>query len=519
MKKLLYVLTGLCLLAGIFTGCEKESEKAKSTIKGVVIDKETGSPLSGVIMTLQPTGTCVQTAQDGTYSFENLKAGTYTLKAQKNGYNEYETGEIQLGAAQALTLDIEMGESICALEGKVTDKETGKPLSDVVIELQPMGKQVQTAEDGTYILDSLKAGTYALKAQKEGYVDYIKESIKLIASQTLSLDIEMEEPFVEFQITDEEGNPIEKLECYGTESGFKLLNVGNMAGEWSIGIDADWITEISPKNGNLEAGASEIIRFKRALLEEDKETVVTIKNNKEDLHLTVINKGFVMDLVYVEGGTFSMGATEEQGDDAFYFYYEKPVHSVTLDGFYMGKYEVTQAQWKAVMGTAPSYFKGDNLPVEQVSWNEAVQFCEKLSQMTGKTYRLPTEAEWEYAARGGNKSQHYKYAGGNDIDEVAWYDRNSGDMSHPVGIKKANELGIYDMSGNVWEWCSDWFEENYYIYSPTVNPQGPVNGYRRVSRGGSRSNSAVYCRVSFRIGDTPSNRYDFLGFRVACSSK
>ena len=237
---------------------------------------------------------------------------------------------------------------------------------------------------------------------------------------------------------------------------------------------------------------------------------------KAESDYTVTMYGLNLEMVYVEGGEFEMGATAEQRENAAGNGW--PVRTIKLDGYHIGKYEVTQAQWKAVMGTAPSYFKGDNLPVEQVSWNEAVQFCEKLSQMTGKTYRLPTEAEWEYAARGGNKSQHYKYAGGNDIDEVAWYDRNSGDMSHPVGIKKANELGIYDMSGNVWEWCLDWYADRY-DENDTDNPWGPANGSYRVLRGGGWGYYAVDCRVSLRGDFTPDGRNSDLGFRVACSSK
>ncbi|MBQ3247459.1 MAG: SUMF1/EgtB/PvdO family nonheme iron enzyme, partial [Alistipes sp.] len=160
------------------------------------------------------------------------------------------------------------------------------------------------------------------------------------------------------------------------------------------------------------------------------------------------------EMVFVKGGTFTMGATAEQGSDADSD--EKPAHSVTVSNFYIGKYEVTQAQWEAVMGKNPSRFKGDNLPVERVSWNDIQKFIEKLNAKTGKRYRLPTEAEWEYAARGGNQSKGYKYSGSNDIGSVAWYTDNSSSPTHPVGQKQPNELGLYDMSGNVYEWCSDW---------------------------------------------------------------
>ena len=218
-------------------------------------------------------------------------------------------------------------------------------------------------------------------------------------------------------------------------------------------------------------------------------------------------------MVYVSGGTFTMGATSEQGSDAYDR--EKPAHSVTLSGYYIGKYEVTQELWKAVMGSNPSYYKGDNLPVEQVSWNDVQEFLWKLNAMTGKRYRLPTEAEWEFAARGGNSSRGYKYSGGNSLGSVAWYYDNSGSRTHAVGTKSPNELGIYDMSGNVREWCQDWYNSSYYGSSPRTNPQGPNSGSFRVSRGGSWDYGASHCRVSFRYGSTPGSRFINLGFRLA----
>ena len=222
--------------------------------------------------------------------------------------------------------------------------------------------------------------------------------------------------------------------------------------------------------------------------------------------------GCTFEMVYVEGGTFTMGATSEQGSDAWDD--EKPAHSVTLSGYYIGKYEVTQKLWEAVMGNNPSYFKGDNLPVEQVSWKDVQKFIRKLNQLTGKSYRLPTEAEWEYAARGGSNSRGYKYSGSNNIGSVAWYDGNSGNTTHAVGTKSPNELGIYDMSGNVWEWCQDWYSSNYYSNSPQRNPQGPTSGSYRVYRGGNWSRSAKSCRVSTR-DINPVFRYYGLGFRLA----
>lgn len=212
-----------------------------------------------------------------------------------------------------------------------------------------------------------------------------------------------------------------------------------------------------------------------------------------------------------------MGATAEQGDDADSD--EKPVHSVTLSDYWIGEFEVTQELWQAVMGRNPSYFKGGNLPVEQVSWDDITDgFLPELnrmfsSQLGGKRFCLPTEAQWEYAARGGSKSLGHKYAGRNMIEQVAWYSSNSDGKTHPVGQKQPNELGLYDMSGNVYEWCSDWYTD--YSYGSSTNPTGASSGSNRVLRGGSWYGYAGRCRVSYRSYSYPSSRGDFIGFRLA----
>ena len=225
-----------------------------------------------------------------------------------------------------------------------------------------------------------------------------------------------------------------------------------------------------------------------------------------------VKDGINIEMVKVEAGSFNMGATPEMenpNED------EKPVHRVTLtNNYYIGKYEVTQALWKIVMGSNPSNSKGDNLPVENVSWNDCQKFISKLNKLTGKSFRLPTEAEWEYAARGGNKSRGYQYSGSNTIGDVAWYDGNSGSKTHAVGTKQPNELGAFDMTGNVWEWCQDWF--NRYSSSPQTNPIGAVSGSCRVYRGGSYYYSG-YCRCSCRFDGTPDFRNGDLGLRLVLS--
>ena len=245
------------------------------------------------------------------------------------------------------------------------------------------------------------------------------------------------------------------------------------------------------------------------------------------------------EMVFVEGGTFNMGATSEQGSD--YYGDERPSHQVTVSDFYIGKYEVTQQLWEYVMkysgtavdgstmsayasdvwlGTNPSssYGGGNYYPAYYVSWEDIVNiFIPRLNKITGKTFRLPTEAEWEYAARGGNKSKGYKYSGSNTIGDVAWYYDNAYNTSnnygtHQVGTKAPNELGIYDMSGNVWEWCSDWCGS--YSSSSQTNPTGPTSGSFRVSRGGSWNDLARVCRVSNRDNSDPGFRTYILGFRL-----
>jgi len=238
--------------------------------------------------------------------------------------------------------------------------------------------------------------------------------------------------------------------------------------------------------------------------------------------------------VLVEGGTFQMGSTNGDSD-------EEPVHSVTLSDFYISKYEVTQAEWIEVMGNNPSYFEGDNNPVENISWYDAVDFCNKKSVKDGlepvysgsgndtncdfskNGYRLPTESEWEYAARGGKNSKGYTYSGSNNIDEVAEYEGNNDKSTKAVGGKKPNELGIYDMSGNVWEWCWDWYGD--YSSLAQTDPVGPTSGSYRVYRGGSWGSSATNCRVASRNYSYPTYSYYgptfsniSIGFRLARSS-
>lgn len=277
--------------------------------------------------------------------------------------------------------------------------------------------------------------------------------------------------------------------------------------------------------------------------------------------------GINMKMIWVEGGDFLMGCTSDQ--NGYCNADEKNVRRVKVDGFYIGMLEVTQSQWEKVIGTniytqknkakaSFTYGEGPNFPMYYVSWEEAMEFCRILSNKTGKKYSLPTEAQWEYAARGGNKADGTKYAGSNMIDAIAWCQDNSGGSTQLCGTKRANALGIYDMTGNVWEWCKDWYDSTY-SSSDTNNPIGPSSGYERVNRGGGFCNdieninfqdkdliirvismysdpeererqimnissayklgldrASTFCRIAYRGYNKPNDRYRNIGFRVVC---
>ncbi len=231
--------------------------------------------------------------------------------------------------------------------------------------------------------------------------------------------------------------------------------------------------------------------------------------NNGSTHIFIANN-VMFEMVRVEGGTFTMGATAEQASDAFSD--ELPTHKVTLSPFLIGKYEVSQTLWLAVMGENPSVNTGINLPVDNVTWNECQTFITKLNELTGKNFRLLTEAEWEYAARGGNKSKGYKYSGSNNLGDVAWYIDNSNNTSHAMGTKAPNELGIYDMTGNVMEWVSDW--KGSYSSGAQTNPTGPDSGTYRVNRGGSYGNVERLSRITNRNSIDPNMSSKTMGLRL-----
>ena len=379
-------------------------------------------------------------------------------------------------------------------ETKTITLEAPKPIyGSLEINSSPMNANIYIdgkhyGETPNYI-NEIIIGSHELKLTKQGCSE-VKKTIIIKEGETLSVNEKLQTG--------------KEISISTDKSGDKIYVDGNYVG-------------ISPITSTLSYG-THTIKAERNGKTVSKNINVAQSGGDSSVKLaffgnqTFTVNGVSFTMIAVEGGTFQMGATSEQGSDAESD--EKPVHSVTLSDYYIGETEVTQELWTAVMGNNPSYYKGNNKPVEQVSWNDCQKFITKLNQLTGKNFRLPTESEWEYAARGGKKSLGYKYSGSDIAGVVARYEGNSGSKTHDVKTKQANELGIYDMSGNVYEWCQDWYGS--YSSSSQTNPTGPSSGSYRVYRGGSWYGSAGRCRVSYR-NYYPIGSNNYLGLRLSLS--
>lgn len=362
------------------------------------------------------------------------------------------------------------------------------------------------SEEGTVKLKAAAPSNLQITLSKE--TNTISTSTNDVATQHI-----VRNQIVKFsgKVVDINGQPV--IGAVVEETGTKNISVTDIDGNFIIKAKSSSITVTVtflgcvPKQVKLTEGTKEEI----TLIEE------TYKKQPSSSASSItipVKDGISIEMVKVEGGTFMMGATPEMKNS---WTEERPIHQVTLtNDYYIGKYEVTQSLWCALMDNNPSYFKGDNLPVEQVSWDDCQKFINELNDITGRKFRLPTEAEWEYAARGGKKSRGYQYSGSNKISDVAWYSSNSEHKTQPVGLKLANELGLYDMSGNVDEWCFDRF--GFYSALSQTNPLGADDGICRVYRGGSWEQTAGFCRSSDRSNyGTSKNRIYNLGFRLALS--
>ncbi len=299
----------------------------------------------------------------------------------------------------------------------------------------------------------------------------------------------------------------------GDVNGDGAVNIGDVTAliDYLLADSSETVPVAADVDGNGIVSIADVTVLVDGLLAgawNDEPAVVT-----EDLSVN----GVAFTMTLVKAGTFTMGATAEQIDEASHN--EFPAHQVTITyDFYIGQTEVTQELWLAVMGRNPSEFQGDlQRPVENVTRFDCAIFVDKLTELTGRVFRMPTEAEWEFAARGGNLGQGYKYAGGNDINELGWYEENAGNITHPVASKHPNELGLYDMSGNVFEWCQDWYIS--YDAEPQINPIGPESGYSSIYRGGSWFNDASGCRVSFRGSGSPDEKNNSIGLRLVMNAE
>ena len=366
--------------------------------------------------------------------------------------------------------------------------------AEVWIDNRPYGKTPLTVTD-------LLIGNREVELRKQGYAS-VRRTVKIEENKLQTLQETLSSGRSVTLQTDREGDI---LYVDG-----KRVGVSPQKLELSYGVHtirAERGEQHTEKELEVtETGGESVVTLGFGLLSGIRWSSSVTPKQKEILSRLVGN------MVQVEGGRFQMGGTPEQGSDANDW--EKPVHEVTLSDYYMGKYEVRQSEWEAVMGNNPSYFKGDDLPVENVSWEDCHEFIGRLNALTGLNFKLPTEAQWEYAARGGRLSKGYKYSGSNNLGEVGWYGSNSGNYTHRVGEKQPNELGLYDMSGNVYEWCEDWYGN--YSSDSQRDPLGATSGSNRVYRGGGWISVAWYCRVSIRNSGVPGDRYNYLGFRLVC---
>mgnify|MGYP004512757891 CR=1 FL=1 len=431
---------------------------------------------------------------DGEYS-AMLPYGSHTYKVEAGGYIS-KSGSFTISSSDMTPINVSLVSAMASVS--VT---CPTPAVSLYVDKKSVGTIPWTG--------SLKEGMHLIEAKKEGHRSQ-QRTINL--SQQQKLDV----AFTELAAI--QGNLSVNYKPFGADIYIDGKKIGQsprvfnglLVGNHKVEIKKDGYGTDS-KTVNILEGQTAILA---GVLTTNNTASTTTGSSLSGNTITIpVKKGISIKMVRVEAGTFTMGATPEMKDPD---YEEKPTHQVTLtNDYYIGKYEVTQALWQAVMGSNPSNFKGENLPVETVSWKDCQEFLSKLNNTTGKKFRLPTEAEWEYAARGGKKSRGYQYSGSNNISDVAWYKDNSDSKTHTVGSKQANELGIYDMSGNVMEWCQDW--KGFYSSSSQTNPTGANSGSIRVNRGGSWNNTARYFRSSCRNGIWPGDRGSALGLRLVLS--
>ncbi len=452
--------------------------------------------------TLWIDGKPQEVSSDGEYS-AMLAYGSHTYKVEAGGYIS-KSGSFTIGKGDMTPISVSLVSALATL-----NVSCPTPAVSLYVDKKSVGSLPWNG--------NLKEGMHLLEVRKDGYRSQQK-TIQLAQQQKLDVAFDA--------LSAIQGNLSVNFKPFGSDVYVDGVKVGQSPRVFNGVLVGNHNVEIS-KSGYATSRQTVTISEGQTASISGSLTSSTSSSSANTLSssgsslsgntITIpVKNGINIEMVKVEAGSFDMGATPEMRSLQYPYDDEKPDHRVTLTkNYYIGKYEVTQALWQVVMGNNPSRFKGDDLPVERVSWKRCQDFISKLNSLTGKRFRLPTEAEWEYAARGGNKSRGYRYSGSNTLDDVAWYGDNSGSKTHAVGTKQPNELGIYDMSGNVSEWCQDW--RGSYSSSPQTNPTGAVSGSYRVDRGGSWLYSAWFSRSSSRGGRTPGGRDGDLGLRLVLS--
>ena len=442
-------------------------------------------------------GVLQSSSSDGEYS-AMLPYGNHTYKVEAGGYIS-KSGSFTISSSDMTPINVSLVSAMATVS--VT---CPTPAVSLYVDKKSVGMIPWTG--------SLKEGMHLIEVKKEGYRSQ-QRTINL--SQQQKLDVAFNE------LAAIQGNLSVNYKPFGADVYVDGKKVGQTPRVFNGLLVGNHKVEIKKDGYGMDSKTVNILEGQTATLSgvlttntiASTSSISTGSSLSGNTITIPVKKGISIEMVRVEAGTFIMGATPEMKESGSE---EMPAHQVTLtNDFYIGRYEVTQALWKAVMGNNPSYFKGINLPVEQVSMEDCQEFLSKLNIITGKNFRLPTEAEWEYAACGGKKSRGYQYSGSNNISAVAWYKKNSRGTTHPVGSKQANELGIYDMTGNVWELCQDW--NGSYSSSPQVNPTGAVSGIGYVSRGGSQQHIAWYCRSLYRNIYFPGDHFMDHGLRLVLS--
>lgn len=428
---------------------------------------------------------------DGTLK-EYLLNGKYTYSVEAEGYSPQTGSFVMTSERKELAITLKSAKALLIVK-------TTTPSARIYINEEDRGENQWQGE--------LMPATYLIEVRKDGFRS-VTQSVTLAKQEKREVVLPALIPLsgslnVNF-------DPLDANVYLDGKLVGKSPNIFSeiLVGKHSIKITKDGFADYVGEVSVLDYQQTSVV----GKLQKAQPAAEEVSDNKS---LTFLVQGVKFTLVKVQGGTFTMGATSEQGNDAESD--ERPAQRVTLSDYYIGQTEVTQALWEAVMGSNPSLDEGDDLPVEGVSWEECQTFIKKLNsmlsnQLGGKRLALPTEAQWEYAARGGMESKGYKYAGSNQLSALAWSESNSNRSTHPVAQKQPNELGLYDMSGNVYEWCSDWYGD--YSIAEKMNPKGPNRGSYRVIRGGAWCHNAGCCRVSYRANYLPTNKGNGIGFRL-----